>query len=510
MVNLLDVLLMALSVVAVRKGHAKPTEPPAFRNNSKDSTAAQPGAQRLRLMNGGSHCSGRVELKYNDTWGMICDNNWDLAEAAVVCRQQGCGEAIQAPNASYFKKGTGPIHLGEVRCSGNESYLWDCPSEKNPDCGHRGEAGVICSDHQAWRLSGGLDACAGRVEVYYRDIWNTVCDSSWYQDEANVLCRSLGCSDKASVTRVPFDHTLPGKMYYECSGDEESLASCEWRYNKTTLCDQFRAAGVICNGSLGLENQTDTTVTETATEAATSVSHTPNPCWTRPESWDLKQSYQTLHTLCIVLGLFLFLAILSHIIIILLNRQRKNGILDCAISSASISAPVLVNHSVQVSTTGVNNDYREIPTSLPKGEAIPVKPSPISEDSDSDYERYDFSDKPPVALSTFYNSLRHRAPEEHLPPCNLDISAVHNRSEIKDAALKGHNPQEAAIAEDSESTSSGDSEWYENFQRPAYKEDHPGKEPLEGLTAFSRPLVNREAGPGNGSFNSSDYDDMWS
>nr|XP_008114053.1 PREDICTED: T-cell differentiation antigen CD6 isoform X4 [Anolis carolinensis] len=396
MVNLLDVLLMALSVVAVRKGHAKPTEPPAFRNNSKDSTAAQPGAQRLRLMNGGSHCSGRVELKYNDTWGMICDNNWDLAEAAVVCRQQGCGEAIQAPNASYFKKGTGPIHLGEVRCSGNESYLWDCPSEKNPDCGHRGEAGVICS------------------------------------------------------------------------------------------------------GSLGLENQTDTTVTETATEAATSVSHTPNPCWTRPESWDLKQSYQTLHTLCIVLGLFLFLAILSHIIIILLNRQRKNGILDCAISSASISAPVLVNHSVQVSTTGVNNDYREIPTSLPKGEAIPVKPSPISEDSDSDYERYDFSDKPPVALSTFYNSLRHRAPEEHLPPCNLDISAVHNRSEIKDAALKGHNPQEAAaIAEDSESTSSGDSEWYENFQRPAYKEDHPGKEPLEGLTAFSRPLVNREAGPGN-------------
>ncbi|KAH0621083.1 hypothetical protein JD844_022107 [Phrynosoma platyrhinos] len=364
----------------------------------------------MRLINGGNRCSGRVELDYNGAWGTVCDDNWDLVDAAVVCQQLGCGWAIQALNASYFQKGTGPIHLGQVKCSGLESYLWDCPAERTPDCGHTREAGVICSDHQAWRLTGGLDACAGRVEVYYRNIWNTVCDSSWYQDEANVLCRSLGCSEKASTPRVPFNHTLLGKMYYECSGDEDSLASCKWRYNKATLCDQFRAAGVICNGSLGLENWTDTTVTPAVTPAVTSVSLLPSPCWTRPENWDLKPSYQTLHVICVILGLLLFLAILSHIITILLRRRKKNGTLgmadiastaeqDCAISSASISAPVLVNHSMQVSTTGVHNDYREIPTSLPKG---------------------------------------------------------------------------------------------------------------EGLTTFSSPLVNCESGPGNSSFNSSDYDDMWS
>ncbi|XP_042301476.1 T-cell differentiation antigen CD6 [Sceloporus undulatus] len=509
--DLLDVILMALSAMAIQKVYAKPTGPSAFRNNSKDSITAEPGMLRLRLINGGSRCSGRVEVDYNGTWGTVCDDNWDLADATVVCHQLGCGRAIQALNASYFQKRTGPIHLGGVKCFGIESYLWDCPAERNPDCGHIGEAGVICSDHQVWRLTRGLDACAGRVEVYYRDIWNTVCDSSWYQDEANVLCRSLGCSEKASTPRVPFNHTLLGKMYYECSGDEDSLASCKWRYNKATLCDQFRAAGVICNGSLGLGNQTDTAVTEAVTPAVTSVSLLPNPCWTRPENWDFKLSYQTLGVLCIILGLLLFLAILSHIITILLSRRKKNGTLDCTISSTSISAPVLVNHSVQVSTTGVHNDYREISTSLPKGEATAAKPTPLSEDSDSDYERYDFSDKPPVALSTFYNSLRHRALEENFPPCNFSISDVPRGDETKHPALKGHNPQEVGpIAEDSDSTSSGDAEWYENIQRPECQGDHPGNGSFGSLTTFSRPLVNCETRPGNGSFNSSDYDDMWS
>ncbi|KAJ7344230.1 hypothetical protein JRQ81_000180 [Phrynocephalus forsythii] len=273
-------------------------------------------------MDGRGKCSGRVELEYNGTWGTVCDDSWDLADAEVVCRQLNCGWALQALNASYFQKGTGPIHLDEVKCSGNESYLWDCPSEKSHDCGHKEDAGVICSEHQAWRLSGGLDACAGQVEVFYRGVWNTVCGSSWYQDEANVLCRSLGCSDKALVPKTPFNHTLLGKMYYQCYGHEDSLADCVWRYNKPTLCDHFSAAGVICdNGSLDSRNLTATPVTETVTP----VSHLPTLRLTSPEKQDVGPSYHMLQILCIVLGLLLFLALLAHIIIILLKRRRKNG-----------------------------------------------------------------------------------------------------------------------------------------------------------------------------------------
>lgn len=86
-----------------------------------------------------------MEVEADGVWGTVCDDAWDLDDAGVVCQQLRCGWAIQAPVASFFRKGTGPIHLDEVSCAGNESYLWDCPAERNHDCGHKEDAGVVCS-----------------------------------------------------------------------------------------------------------------------------------------------------------------------------------------------------------------------------------------------------------------------------------------------------------------------------------------------------------------------------
>ena len=89
-----------------------------------------------------------MEINYNGTWGTVCDDNWDLPDAQVVCRQLGFDGAIEALSNAYFGAGADsmPILLDDVICFGNEVMLSQCllPPVGRHNCRHYEDAGVRC------------------------------------------------------------------------------------------------------------------------------------------------------------------------------------------------------------------------------------------------------------------------------------------------------------------------------------------------------------------------------
>ncbi|XP_030846988.1 LOW QUALITY PROTEIN: deleted in malignant brain tumors 1 protein-like [Strongylocentrotus purpuratus] len=204
----------------------------------------------IRLVDGYSSDEGRVEIFHEGQWGTVCDYSWDDSDAMVVCRQLGySGDVGVARSGATYGQGSGPIYLDGVGCSGNESRLTDCSNGgwDNHDCHHYEDAGVYCGE-VLFRLVDGYSSDEGRVEIsFHEGQWGTVCDDSWDDSDARVVCRQLGYSGNVGVARSGATYGQgSGPIYLDgvgCSGNESRLTDCSNGGWDNHDCHHYEDAG---------------------------------------------------------------------------------------------------------------------------------------------------------------------------------------------------------------------------------------------------------------------------
>ncbi|XP_060636604.2 uncharacterized protein [Anolis sagrei] len=252
------------------------------------------GSFPVRLIGGPNLCAGRVEIFHQGKWGTVCDDDWDMRDAAVVCRELDCGEALSAPHGAWFGEGPGPIWLNEVRCAGTEWNLHSCHhlGFRKHVCTHEEDASVICSEQRfppftsfpphttfkrgkmdvgttarpvvsptpaqgapALRLVGGRSHCSGRVEVFHEGQWGTVCDDMWDLLDVAVVCRELDCGEALAAPGGAFFGEGSSVIWLDdvqCQGEEPALIQCHTSSWGTNNCRHSEDAGAVCSGEMPL------------------------------------------------------------------------------------------------------------------------------------------------------------------------------------------------------------------------------------------------------------------
>ena len=92
-----------------------------------------------------------MEVYINGEWGTVCDESWDPLDGKVICRQlgyKGVKGTYSNTRQHNFGEGTGRSWLKDLRCTGSEANLLQCPHTGTyiRGCPHSWDAGVVCTN----------------------------------------------------------------------------------------------------------------------------------------------------------------------------------------------------------------------------------------------------------------------------------------------------------------------------------------------------------------------------
>ncbi|XP_059476974.1 protein bark beetle isoform X2 [Neocloeon triangulifer] len=118
------------------------------REEPLNDTSAVP----VRLLGGRTDREGRLQLKVNETWGTVCNYNWNMRAAEVACHQLGL---VLNPDDWFLERadmpeaGTAePIVLANVQCLEDDLDVTACRAEGLADfensCSHENDVGLRC------------------------------------------------------------------------------------------------------------------------------------------------------------------------------------------------------------------------------------------------------------------------------------------------------------------------------------------------------------------------------
>ncbi|WAR17670.1 DMBT1-like protein, partial [Mya arenaria] len=204
----------------------------------------------VRLVDGRTPAEGRLEVRMLDGWHSVCDSDFTPRDALVVCGMIGYTYKVSDSNPpvsvyknAYFGQGHGKVAIAELNCTGSESDIADCASRTwlINSCTHQDDVGVGCDSHI--RLVDGPRVTEGRLEVYFRGQWGTICDRQFTSGDAEVTGGTYGTSSA---------RTIIGNL--SCHGNENDIAICPSDPWLNTSCSHGNAVGVDCGSKLRLVN----------------------------------------------------------------------------------------------------------------------------------------------------------------------------------------------------------------------------------------------------------------